>query len=95
MVYYHLQWPEASARDTQVASILIDEVLARRRNYPAFNQADRSETTYRQAIDMSTDESVQWDIVRARASESEVIETTLDILRPGTPNRFSSIVVSL
>ncbi|KAJ8481676.1 hypothetical protein ONZ51_g5851 [Trametes cubensis] len=47
MVAYHPRWPEASVRTTQAASLLIDDVIARRGNYPAFKvDAERIATTY-------------------------------------------------
>ncbi|KAJ8488098.1 hypothetical protein ONZ51_g3764 [Trametes cubensis] len=71
MVAYHLQWPEASVRTTMAATLLIDNVLTRRGNFPAFKiEAERTLTTYRQALGMSAAESAQWDCIWAFKSHA-------------------------
>ncbi|KAI0323499.1 hypothetical protein GY45DRAFT_1404455, partial [Cubamyces sp. BRFM 1775] len=64
MAAYHLRWPEASIRTTKAASLLIDDVIARRGNFPAFKvEAEHTPMTYRQALGMSAAESAQWDLI--------------------------------
>ena len=93
MVAYHLRWPEASVRTTQAASLLIDDVIARRGNYPAFKvDAERIATTYREALGMSAAETAQWDCIRAVGSDAELVEISLDVFRPEVVERTNAIV---
>ena len=94
MVAYHLRWPEASVRTTMAASLLIDDVIARRGNFPAFKiEAERTPTTYRQAIGMSAAESAQWDCIRAVGNESDLVNISLDVFRPEVVERNQNIIV--
>ena len=94
MVAYHLRWPEASVRTTMAASLLIDDVIARRGNFPAFKiEAERTPTTYRQAIGMSAAESAQWDCIRAVGNESDLVNISLDVFRPEVVKRNQNIIV--
>ncbi|KAJ8455645.1 hypothetical protein ONZ51_g12371 [Trametes cubensis] len=94
MVAYHLRWPEASVRTTMAASLLIDDVIARRGNFPAFKiEAERTPTTYRQAIGMSAAESAQWDCIRAVGNESDLVQISLDVFRPEVVERNQNIIV--
>ena len=93
MVAYHLRWPEASVRTTQAASLLIDDVIARRGNYPAFKvDAERIATTYREALGMSAAETAQWDCIRAVGSDAELVQISLDVFRPEVVERNNAIV---
>ncbi|KAJ8473216.1 hypothetical protein ONZ51_g8005 [Trametes cubensis] len=93
MVAYHLRWPGASVRTTQAASLLIDDVIARRGNYPAFKvDAERIATTYREALGMSAAETAQWDCIRAVGSDAELVQISLDVFRPEVVERNNAIV---
>ncbi|KAJ8472862.1 hypothetical protein ONZ51_g8233 [Trametes cubensis] len=93
MVAYHLRWPEASVRTTQAASLLIDDIIARRGNYPAFKvDANRIATTYREALGMSAAETAQWDCIRAVGSDAELVQISLDVFRPEVVERNNAIV---
>ena len=94
MVAYHLRWPEASVRTTMAASLLIDDIIARRGNFPAFKiEAERTPTTYRQALGMSAAESAQWDCIRAVGNESDLVNISLDVFRPEVVERNQNIIV--
>ena len=93
MVAYHFRWPEASVRITQDASLLIDEVLTRRGNFPAFKiEATRIPTTYREAVGMSAAESAQWDCIRAVSDEEDLVEISVDIFSPEIVERANCII---
>ena len=93
MVAYHLRWPGASVRTTQAASLLIDDVIARRGNYPAFKvEAERIATTYREALGMSAAETAQWDCIRAVGSDAELVQISLDVFRPEVVERNNAII---
>ncbi|KAJ8469369.1 hypothetical protein ONZ51_g9037 [Trametes cubensis] len=78
MVAYHLRWPEASVRTTMAASLLIDDVIARRGNFPAFKiEAERTPTTYREAL----------------GNESDLVNISLDVFRPEVVERNQNIIV--
>ncbi|KAJ8472657.1 hypothetical protein ONZ51_g8372 [Trametes cubensis] len=77
------------------AALLIDDVLARRGNFPAFKiEAERIPTTYRQALGMSAAESAQWDCIRAVGNESDLVDISLDVFRPEVVERNQNIIVS-
>ncbi|KAI0323203.1 hypothetical protein GY45DRAFT_1341595 [Cubamyces sp. BRFM 1775] len=78
MVVYHFRWPEASVRITQDASLLIDEVLTRRENFPAFKiEATRIPTTYREAV---------------VSDEEDLVEISVDIFSPEIVERANCII---
>ncbi|KAJ8473513.1 hypothetical protein ONZ51_g7817 [Trametes cubensis] len=94
MVAYHLRWPEASVRTTMAAALIIDDVLARQGNFPAFKiEAERTPTTYRQALGMSAAESAQWDCIRAVGNESDLVDISLDVFHPEVVERNQNIIV--
>ncbi|KAI0323331.1 hypothetical protein GY45DRAFT_1341507 [Cubamyces sp. BRFM 1775] len=96
MVAYHFRWPEASVRITQATSLLIDDILARRGNFPAFQgEAERIPTTYREALGMSTAEAAQWDCIRAVGDEADIVEISLDVFHPEIVERNSNTIVQL
>ena len=76
------------------ASLLIDDVIARRGNFPDFKiEAERTPTTYRQAIGMSAAESAQWDCIQAVGNESDLVQISLDVFRPEVVERNQNIIV--
>ena len=96
MAFYHLRWPEASVRTTKAASLLIDDVIARRGNFPTFKvEAERIPTTYRQAIGMSTTECMLWDRIQVVGNEADLINISLDVYHPEVVKRNPNAILDL
>lgn len=79
---YHLRWPAATVQQAKRASLIVDDIFARRGDYPTQDLlAIPSHTSYRTALGIDEEEVELWDILN-QVSEDDILQQAIEMFDP-------------